>query len=246
MTNTEKQFHRIGTGSTLNVKTKDTASAVSGHKHYVMIYSRYERFWHWSQAIMIFVLFFTGLGIHGTHDLLPFGLAVKLHTYTAIALIVLWVFTTFWNFTTGQWRQYLFKEGVLKVIRYYAYGILKGEPHPYKKGLQRKQNALQSLAYMTFMVVIGPALWSTGIVYLLYDLWRDLPNAGVGLAAIAFIHTAAAYMIAVFVIVHVYMTTTGKSIFHYIRTMITGYDNVELTAAEEAYIRETEAVPMKE
>ena len=246
MTYAEKQFHRIGSGSKLNVKTKDTASAVSGHKHYVMIYSRYERFWHWSQAIMIFVLFFTGLGIHGTHDLLPFGLAVKLHTYTAIALIVLWVFTTFWNFTTGQWRQYLFKEGVLKVIRYYAYGILKGEPHPYKKGLQRKQNALQSLAYMTFMVVIGPALWSTGIIYLLYDLWRDLPNAGLGLAVIAFIHTAAAYMIAVFVIVHVYMTTTGKSIFHYIRTMITGYDNVELTAAEEAYIRETEAVPMKE
>ena len=70
------------------------------------------------------------------------------------------MFTTFWNFTTGQWKQYLFKRGIWPVIRFYAWGILRGEPHPYKKSLQRKQNALQSLAYMTFMVLVGPALWS--------------------------------------------------------------------------------------
>jgi thiosulfate reductase cytochrome b subunit len=215
-------------------------------KRKVMIYSRYERFWHWSQAALIFVLFFTGLGIHGTHNLIPFGLAVMVHTYAAIALIVLWMFTTFWNFTTGQWKQYLFKDGIWNVIRFYAYGILVGEPHPYKKGLQRKQNALQSLAYMTFMIIIGPALWGTGIVYLSYQFWSGFAWSGQLLTLVAFVHTAAAFAIAVFVIIHVYMTTTGKSIFHYVRTMITGYDDVELTEAEEAYIRETKTVPIKE
>ena len=78
-------------------------------KRDVMIYSRYERFWHWSQAALIFTLFFSGLGLHGTHSLLDFRTAVTVHTFAAIALIVLWVFTTFWNFTTGQWKQYLFK-----------------------------------------------------------------------------------------------------------------------------------------
>ena len=63
--------------------------------------------------------------------------------------------------------------------------------------------------------------------------------------SIAYIHTAAAFMIAVFVVVHVYMTTTGKTVFHYLKTMITGYDNVELTEAEEAYIRETGSVSIK-
>ena len=134
----------------------------------------------------------------------------------------------------------------MKVIRFYAYGILVGEPHPYKKGLQRKQNALQSLAYMSFMLLIGPALWSSGIVYLLYDLWRGYSWSGQGLTAIAFVHTAAAYLMGTFVIIHVYMTTTGKTPTHYIKTMITGYDNVELTEAEIAYIEETRAISMKD
>ncbi|MBB4304997.1 thiosulfate reductase cytochrome b subunit [Rhodobium orientis] len=228
------------------IKKKTRQGLCPGQNHYVMIYTRYERFWHWSQAALIFALFFTGLNIHGTFSLISFKLAVTIHTFAAIALIVLWIFTTFWNFTTGQWRQYLFKEGIFKIIRFYAYGIIVGEPHPYKKGLQRKQNALQSLAYMTFMLIVGPALWSTGIIYLLYDLWRDMPYAGVLLPIIAFLHTAAAFMIAIFVIVHVYMTTTGKSVFHYVKTMITGYDCVELTEAEEAYIRETQSVSMIE
>ncbi|MCW2308040.1 hypothetical protein [Rhodobium gokarnense] len=60
------------------------------------------------------------------------------------------------------------------------------------------------------------------------------------------LHAAAAFVIAIFVIVHVYMTTTGKSVFHYVKTMITGYDCVELTEAEEAYIRETQSVSMIE
>jgi thiosulfate reductase cytochrome b subunit len=211
----------------------------------VMIYSRYERFWHWSQALLIFTLFFTGLGIHGTHDALPFGLAVRIHTLAAYALMVLWVFTTFWNFTTGQWRQYLFKKGIVKVIRFYAYGILMGEPHPYKKSLQRKQNALQSLAYMTFMTLIGPALWATGLAYLFYNGWDHFPWAGEALGIVALLHTAAAFAMGAFVIIHVYMTTTGKTPLHYVKTMITGYDRVELSEVEEAYLAETKAAEIK-
>jgi thiosulfate reductase cytochrome b subunit len=214
-------------------------------KRDVMIYTRYERFWHWSQAALIFTLFFSGLGVHGTHDLLGYRTAVTLHTYTAIALIVLWIFTTFWHFTTGQWKQYLFKKGIFRVIRFYAWGILWGEPHPYKKSLQRKQNALQSLAYMTFMVIVGPALWCSGIVYLLYDLWSHYPWAGYALSITAFMHTAAAFIMAAFVIIHIYMTTTGKSTFHYVRTMITGYDEIELSEVEEAYLEQTQEVPMR-
>ena len=214
-------------------------------KHKVMIYTRYERFWHWSQAFLIFTLFFTGLSVHGTIKLIQFSTAVTMHNYAAMTLVLLWIFTTFWNFTTGQWKQYLFQGGVWKVIRFYAYGIIVGEPHPYKKGLQRKQNALQAIAYMTFMVIIGPALWATGIVYLLHDLWKQMPSAGFMMNVVAFLHTAAAFLIAIFIIVHIYMTTTGKTVFHYVKSMITGYDNIELTDAEEAYIKETKAVDIK-
>lgn len=233
--------------------------AQSSHrsKHAVVIYTRYERFWHWSQAALIFFLAFTGFNLHGSFELLSFGLAVKLHTYAAIALILLWIFTTFWNFTTGNWKQFLpffqirtddgkwssaiviFFVRLFAVMRYYAYGILKGEEHPHKKTLRRKQNALQGLAYLTFMIAIGPALWATGIVYLLFDFWNGVPNAGLYLTVIAFLHTAAAFAMIAFAVIHVYMTTTGKTPLHYIKSMITGVEDVELSEIEKAYL-ETE------
>jgi thiosulfate reductase cytochrome b subunit len=208
------------------------------HKRKVKIYTLYERFWHWSQALLIFILAFSGFGVHGTHNLLDFDLAVKMHTIVAIALIILWIFTTFWNFTTGNWRQFMpTSKGLFPVIRYYAWGILFGEEHPHKKTLRRKQNALQGLAYLTFMVLIGPLLWSTGIIYLVYDFWNEIANASFYFNIIVIIHTFAAFMMVSFGIVHIYMTTTGKTPLHYIKTMFTGMETVELTKVEEDYLK---------
>ncbi len=222
----------------------------------VVIYTRYERFWHWSQAGLIFFLAFTGFNLHGSYDLLSFETAVTLHSYAAITLMLLWIFTTFWNFTTGNWKQFLpffgirtpdgkrsskfiiFLIRVFAVMRYYAYGILKDEEHPFKKTLRRKQNALQGMAYLTFMIFMGPALWLTGIFYLTYDFWNEIPNAGLYLTIIAFIHTAAAFIIIAFAVIHVYMTTTGHTPFHYIKGMITGVEEIELTDVEKAYLEQ--------
>jgi len=209
-------------------------------KRTVMIYSRYERFWHWSQAALIFTLAFSGFSVHGLAPM-NYRLAVQVHSYAAIALIVLWAFTTFWHFTTGQWKQYLPKLSSLPaILKFYAWGILTGAPHPYTKTLKRKQNALQSLAYLSFMVIIGPALWSSGIVYLLYPLWAKSAAGTYALPIVAFIHLTAAYLISIFVIIHIYMTTTGKTPLHYIKTMITGYDSIPLSKAEAAYLAEDE------
>ncbi len=206
-------------------------------KQAVKIYTIYERFWHWSQAVLIFILAFTGFGLHGTHSFMDFESAVELHTTSAILLIVLWLFTTFWNFTTGNWRQFLPKRGgMFAVIKYYAWGILSGAQHPHIKTLRHKQNPLQALAYLTFMILIGPALAATGIVYLLYDLWNGMPNAGFYFQIVVFMHTAAAFLMVAFAIIHVYMTTTGKTPFAYIKTMITGVEKVELSEVEEAYL----------
>ena len=36
----------------------------------IMIYQRFERFWHWCQAALIFFLMFTGFEIHGSYQVL--------------------------------------------------------------------------------------------------------------------------------------------------------------------------------
>ncbi|KAA5599951.1 cytochrome B [Blastochloris sulfoviridis] len=207
----------------------------------VMIYTRYERFWHWSQAALIFILAVSGFAVHGSFTLMDFRTAVLIHSSAAVALIVLWIFTTFWHFTTTAWRHYLPDvRGLPAVIRFYVWGILVGAPHPYSKTLKRKQNALQSLAYLSFMVIIGPALWASGIIYLAYPLWGQWATGILGLPTVVFVHTAAADLMMIFVIIHIYMTTTGKTFTHYVKTMITGYDTIELTPAEAAYLEEEE------
>jgi thiosulfate reductase cytochrome b subunit len=44
---------------------------------------------------------------------------------------------------------------------------------------------------------------------------------------VAFIHMAGAFAIFSFIIVHVYMTTTGHSLTAHIRAMISGWEEIE-------------------
>lgn len=199
----------------------------------VMIYTRFERFWHWTQAALIFTLLFTGFGLHGLHHLIDFRTAVTVHTAAALGLIVLWVFAIFWHITTGQWRHYVpTSRGLFAVARYYAYGIFRGEAHPYRKTFRRKHNPLQALSYLALKLILFPAIWISGLAYLFYAVWSSLPHAALGLEIVAMVHTAAAFAIAAFVIIHVYLTTTGKSMFAYIKSMLNGYEEVELSEAE--------------
>jgi thiosulfate reductase cytochrome b subunit len=210
----------------------------------VMVYKRFERVWHWCQMLLIMTLLFSGLAVRGLHRVIDFHTAVTVHTAAALALMVLWLFATFWLFTTGDWRHYLpTRDGLMAVARFYAWGIFRGEAHPYRKLFWRKHNPLQAIAYSLLKLVLFPAIWVTGIPYLLYGLWKE--QAAGWLEPIVSIHVGAAYAILAFVIVHVYLLTTGHSFVGHVKPMVTGFDEVDLTEAEEAYLEETRAVPIK-
>ncbi len=194
----------------------------------IRIYKRFERFWHWAQAALVLTLAATGFEIHGTWSPLGFGKAVQVHTIGAWALLGLWAFAIFWHFTTGEWRNYVpTTRQLAAVARFYAVGIFRGEHHPYEKRPgESKLNPLQRVAYLGLKLLINPAIIVTGLAYLFYN---DL--AGASLETIAVTHTAAAFAMAAFVVVHVYLTTTGHTVFAHIKAMITGWEEVEDRAA---------------
>lgn len=209
--------------------------------HDVKVFPFFERFWHWSQVVLILTLLFTGLGLNGVHGLIPFGPAVMLHTLAALTLMVLWVFTAFWMATTGTWRQFIPRiEGMIQVARFYAIGVFKGEEHPYKKIFWRKHNPLQAATYFGLTWVVFPAIWISGLLYLTYNLWGQGAAGTFWLTAIAGVHLMAAYVIVAFVIVHVYLLTVGHGFRSHVRPMITGYDEIDLTPEQEAYLRSNE------
>lgn len=203
----------------------------------VLIFSRFERFWHWAQMALIATLLVTGFGVHGFHHLFDFKDAVTYHTLAALALGILWIFAIFWHLTTGTWRHYVpSAQGLWQVARFYAWGIFQGERHPYRKAYWRKHNPLQALSYLGLKLFLFPAIWGSGIAYLLYGLWQGFPHASEWLSWVAMAHTAVAFLILVFIIAHVYLLTTGHSFVEHVKPMITGFDEVDLSPEEEAYL----------
>lgn len=194
----------------------------------IYLYTRYERFWHWVQAALIITLLVTGFEINGTYSLLGFATAVRVHNVVGITWLIAFAFFVFWVFTTGEWRQYIpTTKKMFAVVRYYAYGIFRGETHPVPKRKEAKHNPLQRLTYLSLASLLLPLQMLSGLLYWLYNSWAEYGLSGLSLSPLALVHTALAFAILSFFIVHVYMTTTGHSVLAHTRAMITGWEEVE-------------------
>jgi len=66
------------------------------------IYRAFERFWHWTQALLILLMMLTGFEIHGSLTFFGFDQAVRYHSLAAKALLALIAFAIFWHLTTGE------------------------------------------------------------------------------------------------------------------------------------------------
>ncbi len=196
-------------------------------KQYVVIFARFERFWHWAQAAMVFILLATGARLHGLFDGLSWETAFYVHLVTAGLIVILWIFAIFWHLTTGAWEHYVpTLRNLIPVIRFYSYGIFLGEAHPAKPTIRHKHNPLQRLSYLFLKLVINPAIWATGVLYLTVS-WT-----GIDLQLVAWSHVVSAYAMALFVVVHLYMATTGETVSSHLRAMIIGYEWVVVEDTE--------------
>ena len=200
----------------------------------IYLYTRFERFWHWAQAGLIVFLALTGLEVHGWYSLLGFERAAELHNGAGIAWFVLYVFIVFWQLTTGDWKHYVpTTRKLMAVARYYAYGIFKGEHHPVPKSERNKHNPLQRLTYLGISLVLIPLQVATGLLYYTYSSW---PQWGIQikLSTIAVVHMAGAFGLLAFLIVHIYMTTTGHNLTCHLKAMCTGWEEVPANGSPRA------------
>jgi thiosulfate reductase cytochrome b subunit len=194
----------------------------------IYIFKRFERFWHWSQAVLIIFMLVTGFEVHGSYTLFGFKAATLYHVQAAWALITLWLFAIFWHFTTGEWRQYIpTLEKVDAMIKYYLTGIFQNAPHPVRVTVLSKHNPLQRLAYLGVKVFINPLLWVSGLLYLYYGMWPELGLAALKLEWVALAHTAGAFLMLAFLIAHLYLITTGHTVGARLKAMITGWEEVD-------------------
>ncbi|MBM7036956.1 cytochrome b/b6 domain-containing protein [Vibrio ulleungensis] len=187
-----------------------------------VLFKRFERLWHWLQALLVLLLIVTGLELHGSITLFGWGESSSLHHWAGFiwgALVVM-IFT--WIFTTDAWRQFIPKrQGVDSIIQFYLFGIFKGDPHPHEMTPDDKFNPLQRLAYILVLFGLVPLQILSGLALFFYP---ELRANGIlsSVEFIAILHTFCAYSVIAFLIVHLYLITLGKKLTSHMKAMITG------------------------
>ena len=112
--------------------------------------------------------------------------------------------------------------------------IFRDAPHPTKKTRLNKLNPLQKLVYLALKILVMPVMAASGLLYMFYRYPHRYGTGTLsasGLESVAVVHTAGAFLLVAFVVGHVYLTTTGPSLFSNLKAMITGYEELETARA---------------
>ena len=204
----------------------------------VHMYDAYERLWHWLQASAILILLFTGLIIHKPHffGIFSFRYVVNVHNVLGFILLINAALALFYNLASGEIRQYLpepkgFIHRALAQAMYYSQGIFAGAAHPLEKSKDRKLNPLQQVTYLAILNILLPAQVITGVLIWGLQRWPNIAHELGGLPVLALVHTLVAWAFAAFIVMHIYLTTTGHSPTAGIKSMIGGWDTVEKNGA---------------
>lgn len=194
-----------------------------------------ERIWHWIHAVLIILLIVSGMQIHWPDTVNFFGSfsnAINVHEWSGIFVVFDFLLWLFYNLITKRVSHYIPRKkdiypGIPKQARFYAYGIFKNEPHPYSASEDNKFNPLQKMAYFKFMFLMMPILLLSGIVYLFPSLFASFIIVIGGLKVVAVIHFIMAIIFAAFLVAHLYLATTGHTVFADFISMINGYAEKE-------------------
>ncbi len=199
--------------------------------HRVYLYPGWLRIWHWLNALLFVALIATGISMHfsdAEQPVVPFGIAAAVHNVAGLALVACYVFFLAGTFFSKNRRHYLVSlpglfGRIMGQARFYLIGIMRGEGHPFPATEESKFNPLQQLAYVAVMFFMMPILTVTGILLQAPDLAPDRFLGAGGIWPMAVIHSVAGFLATVFMIVHIYLGSTGDTATTLYKNMISGW-----------------------
>ncbi len=190
-------------------------------------YPLWVRLWHLANAVLCLILIITGLvtlfGEPSADDQ-----KVSLHGVCGILLTVSYAAYLIGNLFTENGKQYfagLKKSGasIRKQIQYYFRGHRSGEQSPFIISSDRKFNPLQQVTYIGVMYVILPVLIITGWAMLFNGFVLSNLPADEGSSFTDHSHVVMGFLVFIFLFIHIYISTMGKSPLSNFRSIITGW-----------------------
>lgn len=190
-------------------------------------YPIWLRCWHWGNALLFTILLISGLSMHYARPALqPIGFRgdVLIHNTAGILLTLFYCLFLYGNWRLGNGRFYRvlgedITPGIFRQSVYYLWGIFLGAPHPYPHSEFRKFNPLQKLGYISVMYLLFPILIVTGWALLFPDRLPDYTLRFPGLSLWATVHTYFGFFLSLFMVIHIYLGTTGNTLGAFYRLM---------------------------
>jgi len=202
------------------------------------------RIWHWLNALMVILLLITGIQVRipGISALRGNDPALLVHRYVGWAMTASFVFWLVYSLMTDHLRRHYGirgrdLKGVFQQAKFYLFSIFRGEENPFRPSPEEKFNPLQKLAYGAIMFIFVPVLVVTGVLFsdiLFFRKYILLWNVALLLDAI---HVIGSYVFALYLVVHIYMATLGRTASSHIKAMILGYEE-ELDETEKEFTQE--------
>ena len=197
----------------------------------IYLYPVWIRLWHLLNAILCLILIITGISMQFSNPKFPmirFDVAVSIHNIVGIILCVNYLLFFLGNITTRNGKYYklifpgLFSR-LMTQFRYYTRGLFKGETAPYPLNSERKFNPLQQITYVGSMYLLLPIIMITGWALMYPEVIPARFVWSSGLHLTDLFHITAAFLVSLFMFIHIYFCTIGKTPLSNFMSMIDGY-----------------------
>jgi len=196
-------------------------------------YPVWLRIWHAVNALGIILLIITGFSLQSGIDstFINFRLAVNIHNIAGITVAINYLIFFIGNFVSQNIKFYLIKpmgfiKRPMKQAYYYAFGMFRGMKAPYPLSEKRKFNPLQKYAYVGIMYVVVPIVVISGFALLFPEIIIEKVYSLSGVFLTAITHSAAGFFISIFLLIHLYVASIGKSPLENFKSIITGWHNI--------------------
>lgn len=196
-------------------------------------YPLWLRIWHGINALGIILLIITGISMQWgvESSFIEFQLAVNIHNISGVFLTLNYLLFFIGNIVTKNVRFYLIKpkgfyKRLFKQAQYYAFGMFKGEPHPFPLSEKRKFNPLQKLSYVVIMYVFVPFVFISGFALLFPEIIIEQVYSLSGVLVTAVAHSVAGFIISIFLVIHLYVASIGENPAANFKSIINGWHNI--------------------
>lgn len=199
----------------------------------IYFYPLWLRIWHGFNALGIITLILSGILMQSSSQSIgiDFNTLINVHNIAGVIVTMSYLGFFIGNIASGNGKFYLIKlKGFftrpMKQAYYYAWGMFHGMKSPYPLSEKRKFNPLQKYIYVFVMYLVLPGVIITGFALLFPEIIVEEMYGISGVFLTAVLHSALGFFISIFLIIHLYVASIGKSPLDNFKGIITGWHHI--------------------